>query len=237
MSRFGTWKGSVGSVLALGVLPALLVGCECTPAPEDASTIRVQPTPASKPPPKPKPEGLYASPHRLGPLSNEIAPTVEAVDAVLPDKYTVRAASKEATKGATIEVLLGEAVVLELWPSEDKKWIQRAVAKHEHVVFPWGTRVGIRIGDHKNWARMACKPAEAPFEGKGWCNAFSEARIGYVVEGWKGEGPPPADKEGMVDAHIVGMVWSPDAPGTEKKAPGKPMEIQLVPVEPPGGAE
>lgn len=196
--------------LAVALL-GLTVGCEFS-----SSSSRPTPpaAPVAKPvaakPAAPRLEGLRAGPSRLGPLSAKLAPTVEAVDEAMPDKYTVRAPAEGATPGAAVQVLLDDTVVLEIFGSDDGSYIDRAWSADKHVIFPWNTRVGDRIGDHKNWKRMTCVAAKAPFEGKAICNAFAEARISYLVEGWEGDVVP--GKELLADLEIAGVVWTPDAP-------------------------
>lgn len=207
-----------------------LIGCECQPADPEPQVISQEPTPAGKPAPAPRPEGLHVTPFRFGALSSSTAATVEAVDAKLADKYTVRAAGPDAVKGATVEILLGEDVVAEVWPTPDGSRIEGAWSRHGHVLFPWNTRLGIKMGAHKNWSKMACAPAEARFAARARCAPVGETRIGYLLELQPEEAKTFPTREQLAERPIVGMVWTPDAPTADPKAAGdgKPSKAPLV---------
>lgn len=160
-----------------------------------------------KAPAKSKVEGLKAGPYNLGPLKMTTVPTVESIDEALADKYTVQAAGEGATEGANVQVLLEGAVIAEIFPSEDGTQIAKAVSRHKEVVFPWDSRVGDRIGDHKHFNRMTCTPAQAPFKGEAICAAFEDARIVYLIKGWEGDTTP--GKELLADNTITGLLWLP----------------------------
>lgn len=181
---------------ALAVLPA----CDDEPAPAPAA--------APKPPPKPKSNLLQGTMNGIGPITATTPPTVEAIDALLDEAYTVRPA-QDAPEGVTVQVLFKDSVVLNVFPTEAGDKILRAVSTDAHVVFPWETKVGQRMGDHHNWERMTCKLAEKPYEGKAVCHAFEAARVGYLVEGWAGEPGVLPGKELVADAKIAGVVWTP----------------------------
>ncbi len=212
-----------------------LSGCECQPA--DPAPGEPLPEPqAGEPKAQPaRPDGLYASPHRMGPLSVESLPTLAAIRDALPEKYAVREAGAGVFEGATVEVMLGEEVILEITPSADGTKIERAVARGGHVVFPWNTKVGMLARDQKNWARMTCVAAPAPFTGHAMCNAFAEGRIGYLLKGWEGDPNTLPERDVIEGLPIVGMIWTPGATGPDPK-PKKPKSdapqvIQMVPVE------
>jgi hypothetical protein len=198
----------IGAITLLGFLAALPACDDPVPAPEPAE--------APKPPPKALPTVLRGSMHGVGPITSKVEPTVEAIDAVLDDRYTVRA-SEGGPEGSTVQVLFEGKVVLDVFGDPESKKILRTVSTDGHVVFPWNTKVGNRIGDHQNWERMTCRLADKPFEGKAQCHAFEVGRVSYLVEGWTGEAGVLPAKELMADAKIAGVMWTPTY--EEPKAP------------------
>jgi hypothetical protein len=175
-----------------------------TPTQSATKTATKKPKPKAKAPPK----TLRGSMNGVGPITAEVKPTVEAIDALLDDRYEVRA-SKDGPEGSAVQVLHQGKVVLDVFPYEDGGRIFRAVATDSHVVFPWGTKVGDRIGDHKFWDQMKCVLEPAPFVGKARCQAYDVGRIAYLVEGWEGAADALPGKELLADLKIAGSVWTP----------------------------
>ena len=89
--------------------------------------------------------------NRVGPITAGVKPTVEAIDALLDDRYEVRA-SKD---GRGAQVLHQGKVVLDVFPYEDGSRIFRAVATTAMSCFPGVPRWGIASAT-KFWDQMKC---------------------------------------------------------------------------------
>jgi hypothetical protein len=188
-----------GTVLSVGF--SGVMACQSASEPE-AKPVATSPTPA------PLPKVLRGSMHGLGPITSTVAPTVEAIRAVLDDRYTVRT-SEEGPDGSTVQVLFDGRVVLDVFGDADSSRIARAVSSDKHVVFPWNTTVGTAIGEHKHWDRMSCMLEPAPYQGKARCFAYEAGRISYFVDGWEGEATTLPGKELVASLTISEVVWKP----------------------------
>lgn len=210
---------------ALTLVVALLAGCtpaadsEGTPAPAagkgakakgrkaKAGGVPKNPMAAEKP----ASDVLRAAPKRFGELSSGTAPTLEAVSAKLTAPYTARAA-EGALPGATVQILRDGAPVADVFPSADGAYIAKIYVTADGVSFPFSAKVGMRLGDHKNWDKMTCSSAPEPLTGKAFCHAFSDAHLGFVVGGWAGDAGVVPPREQLSDLKVIGMMWAPDPP-------------------------
>ncbi len=183
-----------------------LLGCSNSNVAPDGAPLKSE---QAKKPAAPKvPTALNANMHGVGAIRATTPPTIDGIDAALPTVYEVRP-SDGTVEGSGVQVLYKGQVILDVFANEDNDRILRIVARHQHVVFPWETTVGMRVGDHKNWERMICDLAPAPFEGEALCSAFEAARVSYLVKGWQGDGKKLPGKELMADLKISGLVWAP----------------------------
>lgn len=212
---------SLRSFVVLAGVPGLLaLGVACggdDTGDGAAETPPEVPVPVAKPV---EPQGMRVDMHRFGPIAKTVKPTVEALREVLPDLYGVEPAGEHAVvDSAVAHLFLGDRRIAEVLASDDGQTIRRIWSDHEHVVFPWVTRVGDRIGDHKHWDRMTCTLADPDFgDERAVCFAFEAARIAYLIQDWPGydpESPELPGKELLAEQPITGMVWTPGGGGEE----------------------
>ena len=176
-----------------------------------------------------------ATPERVLLAKGSELRTVEGIAAKMGAPYTARAA-EGGLPGATVQIVREGAVVADVWPTTDNKAILRAYSTSDKVQFPFNGRVGLRMGDHKNWTRMVCELAPTPLDGKAFCHASSDAHLGYIVEGWAGDAKVVPAKEALADLKIVGLLWAPAVPGATPKPAAAPEEgADKVPAD--GAAE
>jgi hypothetical protein len=182
-----------------------------------------------------RPDMVHVVPKRFGNLTSDTLPTVEGIAAKMGAPYTARAA-EGGLSGATVQILRDGAVVADVWPATDNKSILRTYSTSDKVQYPFNGRVGLRMGDHKNWTRMVCELAASPLDGKAFCHSSSDAHLGYIVEGWAGDAKVVPAKEALADLKIVGLLWAPAAPGATPKPAATPDEgADKVPAD--GAAE
>jgi hypothetical protein len=226
-------------LLAFSGLFATLVACSGS-APE-APAEQAQPGAKARKAKAPgagegRPDAVHVVPKRFGNLTSDTAPTVEGIAAKMGAPYTARAA-EGALAGATVQILRDGAVVADVWPSADGKSILRAYSTSDKVQYPFNGRVGLRMGDHKNWTRMVCEAAPSPLDGKAFCHASSDAHLGYIVEGWAGDATVVPAKEALADLKIVGLLWAPAAPGEVTKPAVAPLPADGADKVPADGAQ
>lgn len=171
-------------------------------------------TPAQKIPPQSavenrRPAGtMLATQHGMGPVKKSVEPTVENFQALIKEPFAVRATPEDAGTGSSLQVVKGENLQFEVYPSDDGLLMEEVKIVGTDIYFPYKTNVGAKASSHKLWDQMTCVEGEGRYAEHVTCTAKAGKKFTYVLK----PETITTDLAVLGEEPFVALVWYPQVP-------------------------